>query len=275
MFSDVSVGKIQPVRNKVTCWGFSQITQVQLDIVLGSQALADALFKRFDKPTVAGAQLLSQIGTALVDRAARKTPLAHGVDLELGKVRRSDFFVGVHLHVGRMVDRDQLDLVEVARLPQFLGELNPVRSFVGSQTISGNPQVFPSTGRSDTAFGRLQSQRRRPQAIREEAELPVGQRVDVRARTLERHALADRHVAPQLHEVLRYAVGPHDADLFGQFPIAQTEMDRRGIDHLRLVPATGTQFDQAADRVVIAASFVVLLAHRIERQPVVVACHPG
>ena len=68
--------------------------------------------------------------------------LADGMNLELGDFSRSYFFVRVDVDVCRVVDGNQLHFVEVARFPQFFGQLQPVGPFVRRQAVAPDQKVL-------------------------------------------------------------------------------------------------------------------------------------
>ena len=64
---------------------------------------------------------------------SRRDTSARAVQPKLGERRAFELIVGVHRHVRRMIDGDQLQLVDIGDLAEFLGDSNPVLAIDGLQ----------------------------------------------------------------------------------------------------------------------------------------------
>ena len=63
---------------------------------------------------------------------------------ELGERRRLEFLVGDDVDVRRMIERDQLDLVEVGDLAQFLGDADLVVRRRAARSASPGIETYSS-----------------------------------------------------------------------------------------------------------------------------------
>ena len=150
------------------------------------------------------------------------------VQTELRKRRRLEFFVGDDFGIGRVVERHQLDLVDVGDLPQFLRHVDLEGAIARDERARGDGNVFLVIHRKILAVAGARAQRRYAQHVGDELVSLAVPREDHGARSGQARRFVHRHHAinRRLHFVLNQTVRPGNPDGIHAGVAAQSKYQR-------------------------------------------------
>src|ERR1035438_10402518 len=241
------------------------IAEIQIEVVqLGDIQVIAAEAIRIG--AVAMQQARQHVAALVVARAHGVNAPLHAEQAELGEGRRFELVVGEDLDRGRMVDRDELHLVEIGNLAQLFGDADFIAPIHGLQRLAGNLHVFVVIDGEVTAIARGCAQRRHSKHIRDEAELTAipGEDYGAGAGEALRFLILDGFVDGLLRLVLDQAVGPGDAHGVGDFVGIHAEQKRDAAVDALLITGAGLDLDLRAGR-----QLHILDAIEARQQPVV------
>ena len=223
------------------------------------QALCQFAVIRFGVDAVAGLHLVEDVSPECVLRRNRDAWRADGVQFVFSHERGADLLIREDVGPGRMVDREQFHLVEVARFPQFLGDVQQVLTLLCLEFVTVDLEIFPLAPRGDDRFGELQADGGVPQQVGHKRELLTVPRVEIRARPDQLLLFTDVQVRFGRDQVTRNTVGPDHAHDVRLLLRPKAKVRDRPRDDLSQILGTCLQLDRAADPGVIDSLAVVLL----------------
>src|SRR5437016_14636405 len=106
----------------------------------------------------------------LVVRLRRMDSLSRSVQTELGKRRCFELVVREDLHVRGMIDGNELDLIDVGDLVQFLGDADRIGPRTDRERTGGNLNVLVMVHLKKAAVAGACTERRDAEHVGDEAE---------------------------------------------------------------------------------------------------------
>src|ERR1039457_542498 len=192
---------------------------------------------------VAPANGREHIVALTVDRRHRVDPAVHSEQAELRERRRLKLLIGYDIDRRRMIQRDQLDLVDVGDLAQFLRDADFVLPVAGLQPLGGDGDVLVVIHREILPIARTGAQWGYAQHVGDELETLAVPGEDHGARPGESRRLFDNAhaVDGELGFVLDQTVRPSDA--YGVYLSTRTQAETYGRASINSLLIEGAGFD--------------------------------